>query len=275
MNQLERAASAGRALAALAAVAVAAGLGAPASRADGDPASDYLLTQNVFFPYESPSRQARVALERAAASVFAHGERVKVAVIHNANDLGSIPSLFGSPTEYAHFLGVELGLWYVGPLLVVMPGGFGVYDGGRSTSAEEQVLSAMAVSGSRSDDLAGSATAALLRLLAAGALDSPDLKAPLVTAYPATAIRGKRTTLHFSLFDDSGRTRARVLVYEGSVRIAGIVAPGRFSIGSRAVRVSWLVPAKLRSRQLRFCIVASDPSGNRSSPACAPFLTVR
>ena len=73
-------------------------------------------------------------------TVYARGDRVKVALIHTAEDLGAIPSLFGQPGEYAHFLGVELGLWYVGPLLVVMPAGFGVYDGGRSTAAAEQVL---------------------------------------------------------------------------------------------------------------------------------------
>ena len=63
------------------------------------------------------------------------GDRVKVALIYTAEDLGAIPSLFGQPGEYA-----QLGLWYVGPLLVVMPAGFGVYDGGRSTAAAEQVL---------------------------------------------------------------------------------------------------------------------------------------
>ena len=47
-----------------------------------------------------------------------------------------------------------------------------------------------------------------------------------------------------------------------------------FGIGTRNVAVHWLVPAKLRSRQLRFCVVATDPTGNRSKPACAPFLRV-
>jgi hypothetical protein len=31
----------------------------------------------------------------------------------------------------------------------------------------------------------------------------------------------------------------------------------------------------LQSRRLRFCVVASDPAGNRSVPARAPFLRVR
>lgn len=129
-----------RALAlAAAALAVAAGPAAPA-RADGDPASDTLLEQNVYFPYRPPTPAAEAALRRAVDGVYADGNRVKVALIGDVTDLGSITSLYGKPADYAHFLGVELGLWYVGPLLVVMPAGFGVYDGGRSTAAEEDVL---------------------------------------------------------------------------------------------------------------------------------------
>jgi hypothetical protein len=261
--------------AAVAAAAVAIALTAAAARGDGDPASDYLLDQNVFFPYQLPSPQVRAALDQAVDAVYARGDRVKVALIYDANDLGAIPSLFGKPSEYARFLGVELGLWYLGPLVVVMPAGFGVYDGGRSTAAEEQVLRAAPLSADSPDDLARSATAALQRLAAADALSSPDVRAPLVTVYPASARRGKPAALRFGVFDDSGRSRARVLVYESSALLATIASPTRFTIGTRTVKVRWLVPGKLWSRRLRFCVVARDPAGNRSEPACAPFLEVR
>jgi hypothetical protein len=46
-------------------------------------------------------------------------------------------------------------------------------------------------------------------------------------------------------------------------------------IGTRTVRVRWLVPSTLQSRRLRFCVIASDPAGNRSKPTCAAFLRVR
>lgn len=263
-----------RTLAAVAAVAAAAGLAAPASRADGDPASDSLLLQNVFFPYETPSQAAGAALEQAADAVYARGDRVKVALIYSVDDLGAIPSLFGKPEEYAHYLGVELGLWYIGPLLVVMPSGFGVYDGGRSTAAEEQVLRTVPVAASSPGDLTRTATVALQHLAAANALKSPDIRAPLVTAYPATATRGKTAVLHFAVFDDSGNSKASVRIYENGVSIATLARPMAFEIGTRRVAVGWPVPKRLRSRQLRFCVVASDPSGNRSKPACAPFLRV-
>lgn len=258
----------------LAAVAAAAALLAPASRADGDPASDTLLEQNVYFPYSAPAQSTAAALQQAVDGVYAHGARVKVALIYNQTDLGAIPSLFGRPTDYAHFLGIELGLWYVGPLLVVMPAGFGVYDGGRSTAAEDAVLRSLRVDATSPDGLTRSATTAVQRLAAASALDSADIKAPLVTVYPASAKRGRPATLRFDLFDDSGRSSAVVHVYEGGRLIATLASKMQFEIGTRHADVRWPVPSQLRSRRLRFCVVAADPAGNRSAPACAPFLRV-
>jgi hypothetical protein len=111
-------------------------------------------------------------------------------------------------------------------------------------------------------------------LVGANALSSPDIKAPLVTAYPASATRGKPATLRFGVFDDSGQSKAVVRIYEQSSLLATLTSPMGFKIGTRSVRLSWLVPAKLKSRELRFCVVATDPAGNRSAPACAPFLRV-
>ena len=258
----------------LAAVATAAALLPSASRADGDPASDTLLEQNVFFPYAAPSSSAQLALHQAVGGVYARGDRIKVAVIYDQTDLGSLPSLFGHPADYAHFLGIELGLWYVGPLLVVMPAGFGIYDGGRSTASEDAVLRTIHVDASSPDALTQSATAAVQHLEAASALDSRDIRAPLVTAYPASAHRGSPAAIHFDLFDDSGRASAVVRVYESGALVATLRTKIQFQIGTRHARVTWQVPKQLRSRKLRFCVVASDPSGNRSAPACAPFLRV-
>ncbi len=258
----------------LAGVAAIVALQVPVSLADGDPASDMLLEQSVFFPYNAPSQSARLALQQAVGRVYAHGNRIKVAVVYDQTDLGSIPSLFGHPADYAHFLGIELGHWYVGPLLVVMPAGFGIYDGDRPTAAEEAVLRPLRVDATSPDGLTQSAATAVHDLAAASALDSTDIRAPLVTAYPASARQGRPARLRFDLFDDSGRSSARVRVYESGALVATLATQMRFQIGTRHADVSWHVPKRLRSRQLRFCVVASDPSGNRSAPTCAPFLRV-
>jgi hypothetical protein len=258
----------------LAAAAAAVALQVSTSRADGDPASDTLLEESVFFPYSAPSHSARLGLQHAVGGVYARGNRIKVALIYDQTDLGSIPSLFGHPDDYAHFLGIELGNWYVGPLLVVMPAGFGVYDGGRSTAAEDAVLRSLGVDGTSPDSLTESATTAVRHLAASSALDSTDIRAPLVTAYPASAHRGARTSLHFDVFDDSGRSRALVRVFEGRALVSTLATQPAFHIGTRRAGVTWRVPRHLRSRRLRFCVVAFDPAGNRSAPACAPFLRV-
>ncbi len=137
------------------------------------------------------------------------------------------------------------------------------------------MLQSISVAAGSPDDLVRTATTAVSDLLGAGALTSPDLRAPLVTTHPASARRGRQATLHFDVFDDSGRSKATVRIYELSSLLATLVVPSALVIGTRRVEVHWLVPAELRSRQLRFCVIASDPAGNRSKPACAPFLDVR
>jgi hypothetical protein len=109
-------------------LALASAWSAPPARADGDPASDVLATQQLFLPQDAaipPTQQAQVAelLQEAARS----GYPVRVALIASASDLGSVTALWRQPQLYARFLGQELSIAYDGPLLVVMPNGFGLY----------------------------------------------------------------------------------------------------------------------------------------------------
>jgi len=62
------AASARRALAAIAASTVVLAVMAGQARADGDPASDVLLEQNVYFPYRAPSAAMRSAMRSAISA---------------------------------------------------------------------------------------------------------------------------------------------------------------------------------------------------------------
>jgi len=94
-------------VAAVIAVTVVASL----ARADGDPASDVLLHDDVFFPYGEPvsaGLQARLDAETAAATRASFP--IKVALIQSSVDLGAVGSLFGRPQMYADFLDQELGL---------------------------------------------------------------------------------------------------------------------------------------------------------------------
>jgi hypothetical protein len=248
--------------------AVCALLVVPFALADGDPASDVLPTADVYFPLATPSGSARTGLASAVAQVYAHGNRLKVAVIATRQDLGSIPSLYGKPDAYASFLGQELLGFYEGPLLVVEPAGFGIYDGGRSTAAESRVLAGLHVDASSADALTESAAAAVEKLDGGHALASPDVKPPFVYAAPATVRPGRTAELGFRVLDDSERASVTITILAGAKRLATLRASGLAAVYTKQQRVAWRVPAGLPRQGVRLCIAAVDPSGNRAPPAC-------
>ncbi len=102
-----------------------------AARADADPASDVLLAQNAFYPYQLPNDPPlEAAMNKVLQSASSAGLPLKVAVIGSRLDLGAVPDLFGHPQQYAQFLDKEISYNNRPPLLVVMPAGFGVVAAG-------------------------------------------------------------------------------------------------------------------------------------------------
>lgn len=149
----------------VAVLAVAAALAAPPrAAADGDPASDVLLTQWVFVPYSAPvSAPLTQQLETVIAGARKGGYPIKVAIIASPYDLGSVSSLYGKPQEYAKFLGSELTFLYHGRLLIVMPQGYGYHDGRGRHGPELRVLRRHKVE-KGSDQLVAAATQAVAQL---------------------------------------------------------------------------------------------------------------
>jgi hypothetical protein len=256
----------------LAVAAVALAFAASAA-ADGDPASDTLFQEHVYVPYPPPPPADVTALKQAVGRAYGRGYRVKVAVIATRTDLGAVPELFGKPDEYARFLGAELRGFYIGPLLIVMPAGFGIYDGGRSTSAEERVLSSVSLRGSTPSALTETATAAVTKMNAAGALRSKDILAPVVYAVASTGRRGSKVAMRFQLVDDSGKSRVTVRILAGSRQVALLQTRLRPTDAFKLASLIWPAP-KTSARKLRFCAVGADAAGNKSSTSCAP-LTLR
>jgi len=111
------------------------------ARANGDPASDILLTAQVYVPFEAPiSKSAADDLTRTVAAANEKGYNIRVALIAFTGDLGTALSLWGHPQEYSTFLGSEIAYVYTGRLLVAMPSGFGFYDGKKPIAKELGVL---------------------------------------------------------------------------------------------------------------------------------------
>jgi hypothetical protein len=132
-----------------AAIAIIALAPPPARQQTGTRRATSCFSRTLSSP--SPCRLPAAGAQKGLTQAVAAGFRVKVAVIGSQSDLGAIPSLFGKPADYAKFLGTELSLVYVGPLLIVMPAGYGIYDGSRSTAAERAVLSRLTVGGAGVD----------------------------------------------------------------------------------------------------------------------------
>lgn len=258
----------------LLAVAAAALLCGGLARADGDPASDTLVFTNAFLPAHAPSKTNADALRAQIAAAYSAGYRVKVAVVAARYDLGAIPSLFDKPATYARFLGEELAGIYVGPLLIVMPNGYGIYDGGRSTAAETAVLAALAKPVSpRPDDLTAAATAAVTELLKRGALRSRDILPPYVETVRAVAT-GKQVRVQYYLSDDSGKAAAKLEILRGSTQLFMAQEPTHPTGIDHPESQTVIVPSGVSLVHTRLCVVATDPSGNVGR-ACRPIAVKR
>ena len=143
---------------------LALGLAAGA-RADGDPASDYLLSQKVFLPFDAPiSATLSEQLTSLATDAARQGYPVRVALIASPTDLGSVTALWGKPQQYSRFLGSEVAFVYRGRLLIVMPKGIG-FSWLRHSTPERRALAGLQVQPG-ANGLARTAITAVRRLAA-------------------------------------------------------------------------------------------------------------
>jgi hypothetical protein len=160
------------------ACALAACLAVPAvARADGDPASDFLISQKVFLPYgQQPDPGAVKELQAIVDEANARGFNIRVAVIAQPADLGTVFSLFKKPERYARFLGQELVFVYRGGLLIAMPNGFGYARGGAVDPEVARALKGLPAPGNDATKLVQGAGDAVLKLSAAAGHPFPRPK---------------------------------------------------------------------------------------------------
>jgi hypothetical protein len=150
---------------ALLALAALGGALAPTAAADGDPASDYLIGQAIFAPYDPnvPLRDAG-QLDVLVRGAEAQGFTIRVALIGKRSDLGSVTALWRQPQRYAQFLSEELFYAYKQTLLIVMPNGYGVARLGRPLPSEQRLLAGIGVPATGFANLPVAAAAAVQRL---------------------------------------------------------------------------------------------------------------
>jgi hypothetical protein len=169
---------------------------APVAGADGDPASDVLLGENVFYPYTPPvPRAVQRTLDAETAAAKRAGFALKVALIASPVDLGVIPDLFGKPQKYADFLDQEISFQGKQPLLVVMATGYGIQ--GVTGPAKLAVAGLAPPKGKTSADLARAAIPAVAKLSAAAGHDLRGI--PGVPAASRGASGGSSTPIVIAL----------------------------------------------------------------------------
>jgi hypothetical protein len=154
-------------------VAVAVAL-VPAAAADGDPASDYLIGQKVFYSFDAgiPAANAQ-RLQTMVANANRAGFPIRVALIRTNSDLGAAYQLYRMPQQYAQFLGQELRFVYRNGLLIVMPNGFGYAVNGQPAPKTKRKLTGIATPGNDGRRLADAATLAVQRLARSSGHDLP------------------------------------------------------------------------------------------------------
>jgi hypothetical protein len=161
----------------------------PLARADGDPASDVLYTGNLFPSYDGGMSPG--ALRALVATIDASktaGYEIRVAVIAKRDDLGAVTALWAKPRQYARFLGIELGIVYKGPVLIVMPNGIGFYHGKNDPGAQYAALRAIRTSGS-GDALAQAAIDSVATLAAKAGHPFTPQTIPVAASRPSSRAR--------------------------------------------------------------------------------------
>jgi hypothetical protein len=143
----------------------AAALAAPAvAAANGDPASDVLLQAKIYFPNQKVSVDAANRLHAVVNKANAKGYAIRVALIKDPADLGTVPNLLGQPQKYVEFLAPEIAFAYKGDVLVVMPTGVGVTSTAQNPAPKSAIAGMQVEAGGSPDGLAQTAALAVPRL---------------------------------------------------------------------------------------------------------------
>jgi hypothetical protein len=192
-----------------------------AAVADGDPASDVLLAQDVYYPYAPKvSPQMTKALNGLLGRVRKSGYPMKVALIQTPSDLGACPNLFGDTQNYANLLAREIAFNSHPHLLIVMPTGIGGDNLGANV---DSALKGIKIDdAAKSDGLAQAALAAVARIATANGHQTP-VPPEATAALSASKASSKRST-------------PSVLVYGGPVLVALIAVGALIWVGRRKER---------------------------------------
>ena len=178
----------------LLALQLGVGSSAPVARADGDPASDVLLTSSLRLPYDQRvSPPVLAELRRTIARADAAGFPVKVALLLADDDLGAYGGtsagahLLAVPDAYVQLLSFELAYAYGGAIVIVEPSGVGVRGFTPHETAERLVSTITLRSPVSADGLAQAASLAIRTLAQA---DGHPIGGPVASTASSSSSSG-------------------------------------------------------------------------------------
>ncbi len=218
-----------------------AGLLPAGALADGDPGSDVLVGQNLFSgPDAGLSIPQQLRLQQALGRAARAGFPVRVAIIGGPSDLGTIAGAWRKPQPYAAFLDTELSLQFKGPLLVVMPNGFGFAWPGHSAGEATAILAHVAVhAGAAGLTQATASAVAALAAHVGAAGGTGGASAPrVVAAAPTTATAAAPIILSAPASSNGRGADSRVaLIALAIVLLGGCVLVARALARRRTARL--------------------------------------
>jgi hypothetical protein len=143
----------------------ATGIAATGASADGDPASDTLLIQQLYTPVaQKISPPVLNELSSTVTAANQAGFKIRVALILDKTDLGAVPQLFGHPVQYVHLLASELVYGWKGGVIAVQPSGIGVRNVTPLAKAQALVDTVKVATPASADGLAEAAITAVRKL---------------------------------------------------------------------------------------------------------------
>jgi len=196
-------------------------LGAPlVARANGDPASDVIPVQPVFYGglLDLESKEA-AQLDALVKEARRRGYPINVVVISNLQDMGSADYLYNDPDNYSDYMSGEIASSIKGRLLIVMPGGLGVNYIGHSSDADRKLVDALPPPRTIKN-LLPAAIDAVLELAAA---DGVKLKVPDVQPVPGGVFQ-PATHLTAGTQTQSKKQGTATWVYVVPVIVIGVLA---------------------------------------------------
>jgi hypothetical protein len=102
-----------------------------------------------------------------------------------------------------------------------------------------------------------------------------DTSPPVVKALASTSVRGKRMVFRFRVTDDSGRARISI-TFTTAHGGGGFGGSGLGSVHglTKITTPAFDFPGERLPNRFRFCVAASDPSGN-DARSCADYRLVK